>query len=136
VGSPDRSFMEALLDGADDRRDEAMRALSGDRGSRLMMLALANACFLQFPRGASVDEIAEYVKKLHAHCPPGQDVKIVPTEYAIRAVLKEPAVLRGVPARDLLAAQAMVVSTVAREQRLLGEAREEFISKTVSAVDW
>lgn len=128
--------MEALLDGDDPRRVEAMRSLSGERGSRLLMLSLANACFLQFPRGATVDEIAEYVAKLPTRHPATEGLKIVPTEYAIRAVLKEPAALRGVAAVDLLAAQTAVVSAVAKDQKLIGPAREEFITKTVDAVDW
>jgi hypothetical protein len=128
--------MEALLDGDDARRSDAMRRLNDNRGERLMMLALANACQLQFPDGASVDEIAEYVKKLYAQHPPSANLKIVPTEYAIRAVLNEPAVLRGIAAADLLAAQIAVVGAVVEEHRVFGIARGEFIAKTIKSVDW
>jgi hypothetical protein len=134
VSSAERAAIEALLDGDEARRLEAMGSMNVDRASRLMMLALANACHLQFPEGASIDGIAEYVQQLYSQEPATPDLKIVPTEYVIRAVLVDSSWLKGVPAVDLLAAQMAVVHAVAEERKLVGIARKDFIDRTLKEV--
>lgn len=131
----ERALIEALLDGDAEGWRTAVSSLGDTRASQVMLVSLTNACFKQFPEDPSVDEIATYVKQVRDSQLPDADLKAVPTELIVRAVLGDPEAMRGVAAEDLVAAEIVIVNTVARDHHLVGADRELFVTEVLNAID-
>src|SRR4051794_27352415 len=98
MSTSEQAIIEALIDGDAEGWKAAMTSLDSGRASRVMITPFANACFRKFPDDASENDIASYVRELRERHLPDADLRIVPTEMAIRGVLGEPDALNGIPA--------------------------------------
>jgi hypothetical protein len=129
-----RRLVEGVLDGDSVAVSAAAETLGDELTHRVLLGAFILAVQKQFAGDVAPADVSSYVSDLRRRLVNGEQLKPMPTEAMIRAVLEDPELRAGVSQEDAAAAYLGVTFAVTQDHNIRGVERDEFVREVLDTV--
>jgi hypothetical protein len=132
----ERAMLEAILAGNADAWQSASSSLEGERAFRVLGIATSAAIFRRWPDDPPLQEVSDYVSNMVARIP-GELLPVAPAviEAVIRGSLGEKELLIGLPPKEIVYAELLIIQSIQKEVLTGSSDRESYLAEVLAAAD-